>query len=448
MSKNKLRNKNKGFSLFLLLAEFFCVFSGCSRITDSIALQDPIKYAIEDVRSAPIETTDFKEIIMDFENQIPKDAVEWIEYYNGKYGDRSADRIIMTSDAIDALNREIIEKCDAVYDMQYTGNTLAGADVREMIEKYVIPNASSVRRNGSSITAEEREYVLANRNIENIPEIVSPKPAVIISRCSLRALPTDIGFYAAGDTYFDRIEETELIAGFPVLVLHESAGGEFVFIESYFYRGWVDSNFVAYCNEDEYELYRSSEQYVTITSKNLSVMGAVLDMGVRLPYVSEDGENYYVNLPISRNLTTEAAIPKSDAVYGSLPLSMKNYYAQAFKFLGTDYGWGGADGNVDCSGFVCAVMRSFGIYLPRNTRDQSTMQVLLTSLASSGDTKIDLEIKSANAPAAIYRPGHVMLYLGEREGVIYIIHAPTGGDKVKVAPLTYISNITGIRQFK
>ena len=62
MSKNKLRSKNKGISLLLLIAEFFCVFTGCSRITDSPALQDPIEYATEDVRSAPIETTDFKEI--------------------------------------------------------------------------------------------------------------------------------------------------------------------------------------------------------------------------------------------------------------------------------------------------------------------------------------------------------------------------------------------------
>jgi cell wall-associated NlpC family hydrolase len=127
---------------------------------------------------------------------------------------------------------------------------------------------------------------------------------------------------------------------------------------------------------------------------------------------------------------------------------MENYYAQAFKFLGTDYGWGGADGNVDCSGYICAVMRSFGIYLPRNTGDQSKLDVLLTKLSGTGDDNITSVITSTDTPTAIYRPGHVMLYLGVRDGVIYIIHAPTGGDKVKVAPLTYISNITGIRQFK
>ena len=452
MSKNKLRIKNKGISLFLLLAEFFCVFTGCTHVSDSPALQDPIEYAAEDTRSAPTKYEGFKEIFMDHDNPIPAEAVEWIDYYNGRFGDGSADRVIMTRDEIDALNREITEKCDAVYDIEYTESTRMGDDVRAMIERYAIPAASTVRRDGSAITSAEREYVFANRNLEKIPDEVAPKGAIITSRCSLRSLPTDIGFYAAGDTYYDKIEETELIAGFPVLVLHESADGAFVFVESYYYRGWVDSRFAAYCSAEKYGLFKGSTNLVTVTAKRTYASGSVLDMGARLPYVSEDRDNFYVSLPSRADdgtlMLATTSLTKSSAVFGSLPFTMKNYFAQAFKYLGTDYGWGGAGGNVDCSGFVCAVMRSFGIYLPRNTGDQSSLSVLLTSVSGTGDTNIKTAIESANSPAAIYRPGHVMLYLGTVDGVIHVIHAPTGGDKVKVAPLTYLTNITGIREFK
>ena len=105
MSKIKLRNKNKGISILLLLAEFFCVFVGCARAADSPSLQDPIEYAIMDTNSAPIETADFKEVIMDYENTIPEDALEWVKYYNEMYGENAASSVILTEEEIASLNR-------------------------------------------------------------------------------------------------------------------------------------------------------------------------------------------------------------------------------------------------------------------------------------------------------------------------------------------------------
>ena len=114
MTKNKLRSKNKGISILLLLAEFFCVFVGCGLISDSPSLQDPIEYSAEDTRSAPIEAAYLKEIFMDYENTIPEGALEWIEYYNEMYGDNSASDVILTEDEVASINREIIDASAAV----------------------------------------------------------------------------------------------------------------------------------------------------------------------------------------------------------------------------------------------------------------------------------------------------------------------------------------------
>jgi len=46
----------------------------------------------------------------------------------------------------------------------------------------------------------------------------------------------------------------------------------------------------------------------------------------------------------------------------------------------------------------------------------------------------------------VYRPGHVMLYLGKRDGRHTIIHAPQGGEKVCVAELS-MANLTGVSVF-
>lgn len=384
---------------------------------------------------------------MDHTNQIPKEATEWVEYYNKRFGDGAASEVILTKDEIDSINLNITEKSDAVFDMKYRGTSRNGAEIRSMIERYKIPASATSHRDGRIISAEERAQTLSNRNLDKISETVQPKTAVITSRCSLRGFPTDIEFHAPGDKYYNLIEETELIAGLPVLVLHESADGKFSFVESYYYRGWVNSEFIGYCDAEEYELYRNPEKYVTVSSKKISVSDAVLDMGARLPYVSEDKDSFYVYLPVQGNLRTVVAVSKTDAVFGSLPLTMENYYAQAFKFLGTDYGWGGSNGNVDCSGFVCAVFRSFGIYLPRNTGDQSRTHVC-SDLSSKGHGEIFSRFMGISSPAPIYWPGHVMLFLGVKDNVTYIIHAPTGGSKVSVSALYDLSAMTSIAEFR
>ena len=57
-------------------------------------------------------------------------------------------------------------------------------------------------------------------------------------------------------------------------------------------------------------------------------------------------------------------------------MTRANILHQSFKFLGERYGWGNAYNARDCSGFVSEVYRSFGVQLPRNTRDQGVSPAL------------------------------------------------------------------------
>ncbi len=389
---------------------------------------------------------------MDNDINIPTEALEWISVYNEKHGADAAKKIIMTESEIALLNEKIKYGSDSMFDMELHNNHYSASDVREMIEKYGPPHPTTVTNHGSAISTEQRTRILDNRNLSRIPENIVPACAVITSRANLTSLPTDIGFYAPGDTYYNKIQETELVVGTPILVLHTSADGCFVFAQSYFYRGWISVTDMAYCTEFDYKLFNSSERFVTLTETKTEAVGTTLDMGVKLPYISEDKSNFFVKLPCrdeSGNLLiSHTAIKKSAAVFGNLPLTMENYYSQSFRYLGMEYGWGGADGGVDCSGFVCAVFRTFGIYLPRNTGEQSMLPTNLTQLTGTGGRRITELITETKAPTAIYRPGHVMLYLGVKNGIVHIIHAPRGGEKVEAVPLTYLENITGITEFK
>ena len=86
---------------------------------------------------------------------------------------------------------------------------------------------------------------------------------------------------------------------------------------------------------------------------------------------------HVIELPDARATTARCASRRrycrstADAAADYLPLNRANLLRQGFKFLGERYGWGHSYNARDCSGFVSEVYRSFGVQLPRNTRDQA-----------------------------------------------------------------------------
>lgn len=458
MLKIKLRNKIVRLFILFLLTEFFCFFSGCAHInlrdtnTETSLLQNPIKPSAYSIEDKPCTGLLYEDYITEKNIYVSNNAYEWIEKYNKRFGDEQANKVFMSDDEIKALNKKIQDECFSVFDMSYVPEKIPKNELCDMIEKYSLPYGELRRKNGEQITSDTKNNILKNRNLDNISENIVPKFAIITSRCNLTSFPTDIGFYDYGDIFYNKIQETELVFGLPVIVLHESYDSRYIFVQSYFYRGWIPIDSAAYCDENDYKKFLSPQNFVTVIKAKVKTSDIMLDMGVKLPYTFENNESFFVEFPKRDNngklATAVVGISKNDAVFGNLTLTMKNYYNQCFEYLGTEYGWGGSDGGIDCSGFVCAVFRTFGIYLPRNTNDQFNLPSKSLSLSSSGLSDITNKLTELNSPAAIYRPGHVMLYLGIKDGVNYIIHAPRGGEKVKSEPLWDIENIMSITEFK
>ncbi len=387
------------------------------------------------------------EVYPEYERTISAEALEWVNWYEDTYGSGTADKILLDREGILRWNRQMISDTPTMRDMSALPMEMSGAEVRKLIEAYELPGDERYVDGHTLISPDMRENVRHNRNLDGIPDKVEPKRSVITARSDLKRFPTDKTFHKHGDPHYDGIQETELISGFPAAVLHTSTDGHFAFVLSYFYSGWIPSNNVAYCTPEEYRLFASPEDYVTVLAKMIECGGIRFDMGAALPYVGEDADSYMVQVPKRHPETgmlmlEDAEISKEDAVRGSLDYTMKNYYRQAFLYLGTDYGWGGANGGVDCSGFVGAVFRTFGLYLPRNTGEQSKYAGMVISLADNPSGVLD----TVNQPAAVYRPGHVMLYLGKKDSTHTIIHAPQGGEKVCVAELS-MANLTGVSVF-
>lgn len=381
-------------------------------------------------------------------------ALLWIENYNKKHGDGTAFETILDVEGIKAKNKKMESLADYLVDIrEFTKSANISVETLKKWLGAEIPYNPCYKENGERYSQTEIDSIHKNRNIDVVGAF-EIKRGVAVERADMRTVPFgEIVLKAADNMPYDRIQETEIITGMPLWVLHESLDGEYYYVQSYYYRGWVKKDTVAVTdNEDLWQYFIQPENFAVVTDTIVKIDGKSLDMGVVLPIEGETESAFVVTLPEkdSQGYLTKkrAELEKSKAHKGFVPYTAANYYTQAFKYIGKIYGWGGMNDSVDCSGFVCAVMRSFGFEMPRNTSQQCKIMcdpIDLKSLSKEDREKLFDEL---DVPAALFNPGHVRLVLGEIDGKYYIIHAPSAGKPVCVAEfgindenLTYLSMI-------
>ena len=98
--------------------------------------------------------------------------------------------------------------------------------------------------------------------------------------------------------------------------------------------------------------------------------------------------------------------------------------ADAEKYLGVPYQWGGTDPatGLDCSGLVQHVYGDFGINLPRTSQEQATVGTPVADVASARPGDLVFYEPSASGP------GHVGIYIGNGK----MINAPHTGTVVSI----------------
>ena len=119
----------------------------------------------------------------------------------------------------------------------------------------------------------------------------------------------------------------------------------------------------------------------------------------------------------------------SDGVTGSAVV------ADAKKYLGTPYVWGGeSDSGLDCSGLVQKTMRDVGVHVPRTAAEQQRVGTPVDSLADAQPGDLLFFGKPAH---------HVAIYLGDNK----LIESPEPGKTVHITDVydkpTSISRVVG-----
>ncbi|MGJ7046152.1 hypothetical protein HNR52_002377 [Thermoanaerobacterium thermosulfurigenes] len=391
------------------------------------------------------------------------DAEYWIENIP------DVDRIIMTQNDIVKFNQEIVGKCDSVYDLRSYRDSLTYDELLSFIKEYKIPEKEMYFRNGEVVKNDFYDYIIDNSNLYRIDEDNPIKYGITIRKTSLRSFPAEIAVYGRkGDIEFDRFQETSCHAIEPVIVLHESKDKKWYFVQMYNYRGWAKATDIAIAkNKEEVFDYLDTDDFIVVTGNRVrtqsnpyddDVSEIQFDMGTRVPLEKDMPDtignqstygNYVVKLPSmddEGNLIFKYGLIsiKEDVHWGYVPYTRANILNQAFKLIGDRYGWGDSFGGRDCSSFIMYIYKTFGFRLPRNADEQERCPGIVYKF--SDGLSLDERIKvfdKIKPGAALYMPGHVMMYVGMDGGVPYIIHdfagyAERNGDKYDFIPVNEV----------
>ena len=279
----------------------------------------------------------------------------------------------------------------------------------------------------------------SNSNFENYLKL--NKRAITLKEVNIRAFPTNRPLLRdpqkAGEGFpFDYLQNSAIHANKPILVTHYSKDREWVHVFSSFAYGWVKVNEIAFLEKKHTDLWQKAEQ-VLVTKENESIYsleGEFLfksKIGMMFALIDEDESSYTV-LTVSsykkrQPLFLKSKISKRSSHKGVLSFSTENMDLIVDEMLKSNYGWGGMYGQRDCSSTLRDLYIPFGIWLPRNSYQQSKVGDVLSLEELSNEEKIStIKEKAIPFKTLLYKKGHIVLYVGTFNDEIVIFQNTWG----------------------
>jgi hypothetical protein len=287
-----------------------------------------------------------------------------------------------------------------------------------------------------------------NLNQESIKDRGRTLYALVVKKTDIRVFPTsELSMSTSNHYEFDRFQHSAISTGSPLGIYHFSQDKEWAYAQTPFIRGWVWRHDLAIAKDrKEVVDYEEAKNRLVITGNVITVFGDLslqhpvflAQMGdsfplLRIPDGNKSADASYVIQIPWREDNGELSFRKGyiraeeDVHQGFLAYTQENIARQAFKMLNHPYGWGDRLGGRDCSRFIMDLFRTFGILMPRNSKEQAMVGTDL-GLAEGKPAKEKRQLLDRAVPLAtlIRLPGHIMLYLGKDKGRHYVIHSIWG----------------------
>ncbi|MDO8721594.1 MAG: NlpC/P60 family N-terminal domain-containing protein [Syntrophales bacterium] len=289
-------------------------------------------------------------------------------------------------------------------------------------------------RNGKKHSRSWIRELIANARLEHYPQ--ERFPAITLQNTDLRVLPTSDAHLSNPRNCafpFDNMQNSGVAANTPVFVSHVSGDKKWVLAETHYAMGWIPARHIALVDADFIKQWESAA-YATIIKDKTSIRGEdgkVLfnaPLGSFFPKTGEDAKTMQILIATADKrgmaVTEKVVLSRETAAAKPLKLTADNMAKVANELMNAPYGWGGLDQRRDCSSTLMDMFAPFGIWLPRNSGHQATMTGALINLKSLSPEEKEKMILKQGIPyfTLIWLKGHIMLYIGERDGHPLVFH--------------------------
>ena len=389
------------------------------------------------------------------------------------------DKVVLSPAEIQHLNQSIREELKLAKDLSVWPSATSGEELRATLQKTLtdLQGRDLMLLEGKKPSPAYWDSARQAMDLSAVPAEIRRQYGLIVRYADQRFLPMEEGLYAqAYDEDFDELQNSALDIATPVVVLHHSRDGQWLWVESSTSVGWVKAKNVALATEDQVKPFWSTpsfdklrmvsgvEPFVVVTVPKADIYlnremtdfnGSVL-MGTRLPLMRFDGDFAQVTIPHREVDGSATLVPgfiaTSEVREGYLPYTPRQILLQAFKMLHQPYGWGGMYGSQDCSRFLQEVFATVGVALPRDSKNQiqvGTRLIDWEDSAPGADKTLVLTDFAVGGITLLGMKGHILLYLGSVDGRLYAIHCVWGyrkpapsGDKTYVLNRVVVSELT------
>jgi len=266
-------------------------------------------------------------------------------------------------------------------------------------------------------------------------------PALSLKFSHLRNFPTHHPVFRdpkrAGEGFpFDYNQNSGIHANEPLYISHYSQSKEWVYVFTAYASGWLPSRSVALILPQHKQLWEHAKQ-VHILKDTIALYDKKSDfvlkarIGMLLPLVKESASSYTLLAAVAGENNyasfSQVIVDKRDATIAPLPFDKASLRTIGDQLINQNYGWGGLYEDRDCSSMLRDYFSIFGIWLPRNSFQQSLIGKVVSIKDMNTTQKIQtITQKAIPFQTLLYKPGHIMLYLGVYDGKILIFHDTWG----------------------
>ena len=275
-------------------------------------------------------------------------------------------------------------------------------------------------------------YQVKNSNFKAYQSL--RKHAITLRHSDLKLYPSKQDFYfnprRTGEGFpFDYNQNSSININTPLIVSHYSKDKSWVYVRCAYTYGWLPIEDIAFVDSTFKRKFKNSNYYVTIKDNLFIKDGAfktIIKMGTIFPRDKKSGKYMIATKDKKGYAQIKLVRAEKSWVIAKKPFAFnaKNVAYISKQLVGEPYGWGGKLEARDCSSLTRDFFAPFGIFLRRNSKEQSHDGKRVVSLRRRSNSRKKELIVRKGKPfrSLLYVGGHITLYLGHKKGEPIILH--------------------------